>query len=54
VLARLHNVLVTVTLQAQAAGNGFGPVSAATVHNAAVDVARAGAARVAQEPAVKA
>jgi hypothetical protein len=54
VLARLHNVLVTVTLQAQAAGNGFGPVSAATVHNAAVDVARAVAARVAQEPAVKA
>lgn len=54
VLARLHNVLVTVTLQAQAAGNGFGPVSAAAVHNAAVDVARAVTARVAQEPAVKA
>lgn len=54
VLARLHNVLVTVTLQAQAAGNGFGPVSAATVHDAAVDVARAVTARVAQEPAVKA
>ena len=54
VLARLHNVLVTVTLQAQAAGNGFGPVSTATVHSAAVDVARAVSARVAQEPAVKA
>lgn len=54
VLARLHNVLVTVTLQAQATGNGFGPVSAAAVHDAAVDVARAVTARVAQEPAVKA
>ncbi len=47
-LARQRNVLVTVTLQAQASGNGFGPVSAAAVHNAAVDVARAVTARVAQ------
>ena len=54
VLARSHNVLVTVTLQAQASGNGFGPVSTGTVHDAAVDVARAVAAKAAQQTAVKA
>lgn len=54
VLARQHNLLVTVSLQAQASGNGFGPVSAGTVHDSAVEVARAVAATAARQPAVKA
>jgi hypothetical protein len=54
VLSRDHNVVVTVSLQAQATGSGFGPVSATDLHAEAVAVARAVSARAAQEPAVKA
>jgi hypothetical protein len=53
VLGRDHNVVVTVSLQAQAGGNGFGPVSATDLRTEALAVARAVSAKAAQEPAVK-
>jgi hypothetical protein len=41
VVTRQRNLVVTVTFQAQAAGNGFGPVDASTVQAGALAVARA-------------
>lgn len=52
VLARDHNVIVTVSLQAQASGDGFGPVSASNLRAAALAVSRAVLAKAAAEPAV--
>jgi hypothetical protein len=46
VLTRQHNVLVTVSLQAQVSGRGFGPVSVATVRAGALAVSRAVLAKV--------
>jgi hypothetical protein len=41
VVARQRNLVVTVTLQAEAAGNGYGPVDVATIQAGALAVARA-------------
>jgi hypothetical protein len=52
VMARERNVLVTVSLQAQASGNGFGPVSASNLRAAALAVSRSVLAKAAAGPAV--
>jgi hypothetical protein len=54
VLARDHNVLLTVSLQAQASGGGYGPVTVSSVQAGALAVTRAVLAKAAAEPAVKA
>jgi hypothetical protein len=41
VVARQRNLVVTVTLQAEAAGNGYGPVDVATIEAGTLAVARA-------------
>jgi hypothetical protein len=41
VTARQRNLVVTVTFQAQAAGNGYGPVDVGTIEAGALAVARA-------------
>jgi hypothetical protein len=54
VLVRERNVVVSVSLQAQASGDGFGPVSLSTVSAGAQAVGRTVLAKVAAGPAVKA
>jgi hypothetical protein len=41
VMARQRNLVVTVTFQAQASGNGFGPVDISTLRAGALATARA-------------
>jgi hypothetical protein len=41
VMAREHNLVVTVSLQAQAAGNGYGPADVSTIDAGALAIARA-------------
>jgi hypothetical protein len=53
VLARDRNLVITVSLQAQASGDGFGPVSVTTLRAGALAVSRAVMARGAAEPAVR-
>ena len=53
VVARERNVLVTVSMQAQAKGGGYGPVSATSLASGAQAVTRAVLAKAETEPAVK-
>jgi len=52
ILARDHNVVVSVSLQAQASGGGFGPVSVSALREGALAVSRMVVAKAAAEPAV--
>jgi hypothetical protein len=52
VLARDHNLVVTVSLQAQASGRGFGPVAPASLRAGAQAVSRAVLAKATSEPTV--
>jgi hypothetical protein len=52
ILVRDRNVVVSVSLQAQASGQGFGPVSVATVQAGALAVGRVVVAKAAAEPVV--
>lgn len=52
VLAIDHNVVVTVSLQAQASGQGFGPVSVAALRAGTLAVSRAVMAKIVAQPAV--
>lgn len=53
VVARERNVLVTVSMQAQARGGGYGPVSPTSLASGAQAVARAVMAKAESEPTVK-
>lgn len=53
VVARERNVLITVTMEAQARGGGYGPVSQPTVASGTQAVARAVMAKAQTEPTVK-
>ncbi len=53
VMARQRNVLLTVFMQAQTAGGGYGPVSTAALAGGAQTVAKAMLAKAATEPTVK-
>ena len=52
VLARDHNVVVGVSLQAQASGDGFGPVSLAKLRTGALAISRMVVAKAVAEPTV--
>lgn len=54
VMARDHNVVATVSLQAQASGDGFGPVSVSQLRAGALAICRAVMAQAMAQPAVKA
>jgi hypothetical protein len=53
VVARERNVVVTVSMQAQAKGGGYGPVSATSLASGAQAVARAVMAKAETEPTIK-
>jgi hypothetical protein len=53
VIARDHNVIATVSLQAQASGGGFGPVSVSSLRAGALAVCKAVLAKALAQPVVK-
>jgi len=53
IMARDRNVVVSVSLQAQASGDGFGPVSVAELRAGALAVTRMVVAKAVAEPAVR-
>jgi hypothetical protein len=53
VVARDHNVVATITLQAQASGGGYGPVSVPTLRQGALTIARAVLAKTQAQKAVR-
>jgi hypothetical protein len=53
VVARDRNVIVTVSLQAQASGKGYGPVAVSLVRSGAMAAGRAVLTKAMAEPAVK-